>query len=237
MKNRFGRPKVFCIGFNKTGTSSLHEFFTQCGLKSVHNTRWPHHSRIKSGKPRFRQADCYSDGERADFAQLRHWFPDAVFILNTRADMPWIRSRLKHVFRRNEKIDLRKILDDARYQTLARDFFFDPGASIARWYMDKRIYERQARIYFADDPAFLEIDITTTEDWADKVHDLLQGRFASLKKPDNANIAKNVRESTRIEDTEALDKYCQLAEGLIATLDSSVPPAAEAAWNPEGARA
>ena len=33
-------PKVFCVGFNKTGTTTLHRIFAQLGLRSAHNPRW-----------------------------------------------------------------------------------------------------------------------------------------------------------------------------------------------------
>ena len=33
---RFRKPKVFLIGFNKCGTTSLHKFFRDQGLKSAH---------------------------------------------------------------------------------------------------------------------------------------------------------------------------------------------------------
>ena len=32
--------KVFCIGFNKTGTSSLHALFEQAGFRSHHGMAW-----------------------------------------------------------------------------------------------------------------------------------------------------------------------------------------------------
>jgi hypothetical protein len=57
------RQKIFCIGFNKTGTSSLNTFFRYCGLKSEHGVNWPNYSRIKFGRLYFYAGKCYSDGE------------------------------------------------------------------------------------------------------------------------------------------------------------------------------
>lgn len=87
-------PKVFCIGFNKTGTFSLHRFFQGCGLSSEHSTIWPLYSQVEKGKRYFKK-QCYSDGEQSDVVNLSQWFPGSIFILNNRDEREWLYSRIK----------------------------------------------------------------------------------------------------------------------------------------------
>ena len=94
-----GDAKVFCIGFNKTGTTSLHAFFEHEGLTSMHNIAWPVESHRLTGRSFFEKTTCYTDGEQAAFHRLEEWFPNAVFVLNTRDERSWLRSRIKHVMR------------------------------------------------------------------------------------------------------------------------------------------
>lgn len=92
--------KIFCIGFNKTGTTSLHHFFLKNKLKSTHNTSWWNYTK----KEQFNSYDVYTDGyERyenkrkfPDLKFLKKTFSDCKFILNTRDLDKWLLSRLNH---------------------------------------------------------------------------------------------------------------------------------------------
>ena len=107
--------KIFIIGFNKTGTTSIDSFFQSYGFKTIH---WKSGDRylaqqievnvqrsdfILRGIDDF---DVYSDftfvsddqaieGNRY-FRQLHSEFPSAFWILNTRSMQGWILSRLRH---------------------------------------------------------------------------------------------------------------------------------------------
>ncbi len=72
--------KVFCIGFNKTGTSSMHRLFTELGLRSFHG----YYSHIPVTDPLYREFDCFSDGDQHDYALLDRTFPGSRFIITTR---------------------------------------------------------------------------------------------------------------------------------------------------------
>ncbi len=77
--------KVFCIGLNKTGTTSLHFAFQKLGLCSFHGGSFD--SRI----------DAFSDGRYFEqFIELDKLCPNSKFILNTRDLRDWIMSRIKH---------------------------------------------------------------------------------------------------------------------------------------------
>jgi hypothetical protein len=80
--------KIFVIGFNKTGTSSLDFLFKNLGIKSIHNTT-PVMNIIND-------YDAFSDGSHYNFIDYYNAKPDSLFILNTRPIKKWLTSRYKH---------------------------------------------------------------------------------------------------------------------------------------------
>lgn len=106
--------KIFQIGFNKCGTTTIHHYLRANGVRSVH---WDFGRLAKrmfanlangddllSGYEDF---DAFTDMEYLDgsgtllegyklFPYLAEQYPDAVFILNTRDREDWVRSRLRH---------------------------------------------------------------------------------------------------------------------------------------------
>ena len=49
--------KLFFIGFNKTGTTSIGSFFKSIGKRVSHDTVWPYFSHMKKGRIYFCKAD------------------------------------------------------------------------------------------------------------------------------------------------------------------------------------
>ena len=111
-KTRHGasfESRVFVIGPNKAGTTSLDEHFTAMGLKSCHDTcpdkhgdpraRWDRTSHEKNASsPLWSVYNAFSDhGDHADYKWLDTAFPGSRFVLNTRALQPWILSSYDHV--------------------------------------------------------------------------------------------------------------------------------------------
>lgn len=94
---RLGRrpPRVFCVGFNKTGTTSLHELFVKLGFRSHHGLRW-HDAEQQEMYDEF---DCFSDGFPLWWRLLVDEYPRSRFILNVRRCDEWILSRLRHIAR------------------------------------------------------------------------------------------------------------------------------------------
>lgn len=97
--------KIFCIGFNKTGTSTLHQLFLNNGLSSVHNPSWWYWTKITN----FENFVCFTDGfegyvSNSDLSLLvfpnlnflNKNFPGCKFILNTRSLDRWLISRMNH---------------------------------------------------------------------------------------------------------------------------------------------
>ena len=103
-------PRIFVIGFNRCGTTSLHEFFEAAGRRPVHRD----HGRLAVVMERnvaagrrviagYEDYDVYSDlycacvhgvyEANRHFRLLAEQEPDARFILNVRDVDRWVRSR------------------------------------------------------------------------------------------------------------------------------------------------
>ena len=104
-----GEPRVFAIGPNKAGTTTLHETFRSMGFHACHHTcpdghgdrhaRWDHASqRHNASSPLWQLYNAFSDhGDHADYKWLDATFPGSRFVLNTRAMQPWLLSSYDHV--------------------------------------------------------------------------------------------------------------------------------------------
>jgi len=85
--------KIFCIGFNKTGTTSLDKLFQLWNMASFHGE----YHELSLDDDLFKEYQCFSDGESHDFKALYGAFSGSKFILNTRKMDDWLVSRIKHV--------------------------------------------------------------------------------------------------------------------------------------------
>lgn len=217
--------KVFCIGFNKTGTTSLHSFFRHAGLRSRHRPTWPLYSHAWIGKPVLSlRADCYSDGQLADFAQLQDWFPRALFILNDRDEREWLRSRIRHVLRRGE-VDLLTALGRRRPAAMLVDYAVDPRAAIDFWILERRLYQRKARVWFAGATNFLELRVTDDPDWRSTLADFL--RRNGLDVPASAETADfhgNRSDARPVPASEALEAAYAIVDERLARTGAPVNP-------------
>lgn len=112
--------KIFCIGLNKTGTSSLHGAFKYLGLRSVHwkgedgiNIKHQIEKNFLTGAgilDGLAEYDAYSDWEMGKTAQqifieFDKQYPNSKFILNTRPKEDWLNSREKHVKRNQQEME------------------------------------------------------------------------------------------------------------------------------------
>lgn len=166
--------KLFCIGQNKTGTSSLHQGLKMLGLRSLHHgpdefRQTADHlaeaqkivrgieAAKESGRPLLEgleQYDAFSDvGPLIRyFAILDEQYPGSKFIYTTRDLDDWIRSRTKHVERNRQA--------EARNEWKSKFREVDPEAWTKTW----RRHEALVRDHFADRPDdLLTIDICAGE--------------------------------------------------------------------------
>jgi len=211
----FSKRKVFCIGFNKTGTSSLHDFFINCGLTSEHSSRWPLYSHVMLGKFYFNK-QCYSDGEQSNFARLEDKFPDSLFILNTRPVKSWLYSRVKHVMRFEEAIDMDILFTDDKYGRMEREFYTDKTAAITKWYFEYKVYVQQARIYFKNKPNFIELDVTKNPDWIADLKSFFEINKFSFSYQEKDEIHSNSRPASKIKEQDLLKVNLALVDTIIA---------------------
>jgi len=102
-----GRPRVFGIGLNKTGTSSFHAAMTLLGFESLHwggpPIRHTVEASLASGRPLLSDLDprydAFSDilALSTNFALLDAQYPGSRFVLTVRPVDSWIDSRRRHV--------------------------------------------------------------------------------------------------------------------------------------------
>ena len=105
----FKRNKIFCISFQRTGTTSVGEFFEEYGYKragwsETHRNDWNlqyfkgDYNAIFDSKD-FKQNTVFEDGPWSleDFYKvLYHQFPKSKFVLFTRDPDKWFDSMMSH---------------------------------------------------------------------------------------------------------------------------------------------
>ena len=132
-------PRIFLIGFNKCGTTSFHDYFKANGISSVHwraNTlAMALHRNMEAGQPLLSGIEdwtAYTDmicipgtpWEHSNstgkpliegcryFRELHRDYPEALFILNSRDPMQWVRSRFNHDGGRFARAYLKALADE-----------------------------------------------------------------------------------------------------------------------------
>lgn len=144
------KMKLFQIGLNKTGTTSLHEAMQILGYRSIHDvtTTATLIEEIKSGKTdllnNIDAFTCFYD----DFRFLKEHLPDAKFVLTTRDKNEWIQSRIFHV-----------LSNRATGESDWRDI------DSLKWEKEFDDHHSDVRGIFRDDPNFLEMDICGGDGW------------------------------------------------------------------------
>lgn len=150
------QKKVFVIGFNKTGTTSLTNFFKKNNISACHwkggNLAINIVKNIRSlNDPLsgYEEYTVFTDMEYVShgdhplvegykyFKDIYAWHPDAKFILNTRDVEKWIASREKHGnyierYRRHYGVGT---LEEVR--NLWRIDFYSHHAEVIRFFHDK----------------------------------------------------------------------------------------------------
>lgn len=161
------RRKIFIVGFNKCGTTSLHVFFQRNGLRVTKSGRSKPDVNIAfSMLMNFNLArpilnghqdfDVYSDiiyststlyieGARF-FKEIHEQFPDGYYILNTRDVDNWIRSRLRHK-------------EGSFAKRTAQLFNVDTGNLEGLWRQQFEAHNQEVRDYFKGTSNFIEFNI------------------------------------------------------------------------------
>lgn len=174
---------IVVIGFNKTGTTSIHRLFQASGFKSVHwdegkLTRAMLENAINS-RPilegyddRFDvfsdlvfRSDCFWFEGNSLFKQIDQQYQNAHFIYNTRNIDDWVDSRCKHAQQVEEHTVLslhKKILDTDDIEKVK-----------SHWKAVRLNYESELDAYFAAKSNLLKIDITD-QDFTQKLSEFIE---------------------------------------------------------------
>ena len=171
---RSSHPKLFFIGFNKTGTKTLHSFFRDNGYLSVHSSSYmaqrlglPPIAKLMqqnqaSGLPLLTGLDHYdvysdmislTESELIEanglFRELDAENPGAYFVFNDRPVEKWIRSRLSHEGGPRGSFV-------GRY---AKAFGISEAEAPERWRAHYDRHKADVLAYFAGKPRFMVFDI------------------------------------------------------------------------------
>lgn len=181
------KTKVFCIGFQKTGTSSMRDALKQLGYNVAghYGTDLP----IAELRPRYveiglelaKQYDAVQDMPWAlIYRELDEAFPGAKFIYTERDADNWIGSMIKHFGTKESSVR----------QLTYGDAYPYPEGNEAHY---KQVYlEHRAQImaYFTNRPDdFLAIDLESGEGWPEL------GRFLGMNEiPDGPFVHSNKAE-------------------------------------------
>jgi hypothetical protein len=170
------RKKIFAIGFNKCGTTSLHSLFMSLGLSSYHGVDW----KSCDDMPILHSYDCFSDGIPKDLAKLDKVFPGSKFILQLRDLRGWIFSRLGHIERMTAM--------DAHDGSPTWD---NTEFAIKYWIKQRNEHHLFVLSYFADRPSdLLVVNFIRDESAAEKVCDFLGYETAAERPRENVNPSK-----------------------------------------------
>jgi hypothetical protein len=158
--------RIFGIGLNKTGTTSLYKAVQLLGFRALHDGRRINSNLEKAirldkslfrySRPRVLFAHAFFDLPPIihNFDVVHRQFPDASFILSTRDFDAWLDSREKHVRRNQER---------AAVGTYTGSFLdVDREGWTEEWH---RHHERVARYFSGREERLLTIDVTAGEGW------------------------------------------------------------------------
>lgn len=160
---RYGRSrkKVFCLGFQKTGTTSLQYALSLLGYRvagimdaNPHDTIEDLHTEALRLLPQF---DAFADNPwPLYFREFDEMFPDAKFILTTRDPNEWYTSVCKHF---------------GGSETKMRGWIYGEGSPVGNQeaYLDRLLKHQEAvRTHFANRPeSLLEFDVSAGHGWSE----------------------------------------------------------------------
>ncbi len=134
--------KIFCIGHNKTGTSSLHEAFKILGLNSIHDSYKSNALIDAAMQGNYKLLHYLNDYQAfSDYPFFRYYkeldyeYPNSKFILNTRNVDNWLKSRIAHDTRWNNN-NLSKPARTISNSTL-KHFFMSVESDIRKYFEDR----------------------------------------------------------------------------------------------------
>lgn len=151
--------KVFCIGFHKTGTSSIgralaHLGFRVTGPNFVQDPRI--HSQLWSlARPLIDRYDAFQDNPWPIlFREIDNHVPEAKFVLTWRDPLDWIES--VEVFFGNRSTEMRKLIYGRG----------SPDGQLERYLARYRRHQAEVEAHFAENPSrLLRMNVLEGDAW------------------------------------------------------------------------
>jgi len=150
------KSKIFCVGQNKTATSSLHLAFIKLGIKSIHDTsrctKLIEKARAEEKKLLYylNEYQAFSDHPFCYYYNiLDEQYPNSKFILNIRDPHDWIKSRKKHEIKWSKEYPVEPWTDKREKKLF--DYFIYKNNEIIK--------------YFKGRSNFMIMDVTKGEGW------------------------------------------------------------------------
>jgi hypothetical protein len=203
------RRKVFCIGLHKTGTSTIAHYVGRHGVLFTHSTDW-HLSRWKLRFYRFFAdgGSHFDDIDEFDFEHLYHTYPDSLFILQTRDDVKWLISKMKHLGWNEETV----IMPDDPSRIESNDATHKSMLVLKKFVEHKHNYERKVRAFFeAHDPSrLLCMDVTDK-----RQIDAEMLRLREFMKLKSMRPVKIPHKNKNLRKTKLSDRYMKLAAEVV----------------------
>lgn len=154
--------KIFVIGFNKTGTTSLFKLFEELKFKSIHTPE------ILSDV--INDYDAFTDGYHSNFKEYYYNYPDSLFILNTRPISKWLISRYKHSINHN--------FEESWCWPVCEE-------KTNEWIIDREYHYQKILDFFLDKPKQLLIVNIEKENWETAVSTFVQKPSFEIKIHEN----------------------------------------------------
>jgi len=181
------QARVWAIGFNKCGTTTMFRFFQKNGIPSIHHGRQGSlatsiYENHLNDRPllseEFRKYIAFFDMENIYaeppiyithtlFKELDSCYPGSKFILNTRDKNDWIKSRCSHV----DPINKKRYVD-----VLCEAYGISEAELVTRWSQEWDAHHAEVLEYFKDRPQdMLVFDIDNDD--PEKICEFLQDMF------------------------------------------------------------
>jgi len=209
--------KIFCIGLNKTGTSSIHKALEILGFKSVHHKESKGNSIKDIIKTNFDNSldilagiehyQAFSDWSHPStnilFKEFDRQYANSKFILNTRDIDAWIKSREKHLKRTPNLKKRQKQNPNSKWLKMDK----------ALWREEFEEHHNNVRKYFADRPHdLLEFDVTKGDGWK-KLCLFLNKEMPSIQFPAVNRVTDQSRRYKYYEKIKQIIKKIAFAKG------------------------
>jgi hypothetical protein len=152
-------PKVFGVGFHKTGTTSLADAlsllgYTTTGPNDVHREGIDRAVAWRTAQALLPRFDAFQDNPwPLLFREIDRELPGSLFVLTERPDEEWLASVVRHF---------------GRERTPMREWIYGEGSPVGhedRYLERYRRHNREVREHFAGREDLLVMDITRGDGW------------------------------------------------------------------------